>query len=226
MASLNFLREADKPQRCLLVMLPGRGDHAADYERRGFIAELQKRPISADVVVAEALYGYYARRNLVERLKEDVVDPARARGYEQVWFFGISMGGMGSLFWAKREPGVTGLVLFAPFLGDEEVIEEITKAGGPSAWKPKEPIAEEDYQRDLWRWLQGVLAKDDPRVYLGAGTTDRLAPAHRLLASVLPPERFFNAEGGHDWPTWSKLWVSFLDRSDFAQRCAAVSPAP
>ena len=225
MAALNYTREADKPHRCLLVMLPGRGDRAADYASHGFLDSLQKRPIAADVVVADAVYGYYARRNLVERLKTDVVEPARARGYEEVWLFGISMGGLGSLFYAQREPGLAAIVLFAPFLGDEEVIDEISKAGGATAWKAPEKLAEEDYQRMLWGWLQGALAKGEPRVYLGFGTEDRMAPAHRLLAAALPKDRVFQESGGHDWATWRKLWDDFLEHSDFAQRCADT-PSP
>jgi len=224
MTSIHAEREAGKPHRCLLVVLPGRGDHAQDFVSHGFVDALRKRPIAADVVVAEAVYGYYAKRTLIPRLQEDVIDPARARGYEQVWIAGISMGGLGSLLYAKAKPGgVAGIALFAPFVGDQDVIDEIRAAGGPAAWKPGN-ISEDDYQRELWRWLQGVLAKDDPKISLAFGEQDRMVSAHRLLASALPKERVLSTAGGHDWPTWAKLWDSFLDGSDFARACSDPSP--
>lgn len=219
MTSVKALREEGKPHKCLLVMLPGRGDRAADYEKHGFFEALRTRPLSVDAVAADATYGYYAHRTLFERLKTDVVEPARARGYEQVWYLGISMGGLGTLLNARNEGGVTGAVLLAPFVGDEDVVDEIAKAGGPASWKPGE-ISKDDYQRDLWKWLQGALPKDEPRITLGFGESDRMASAHRLLASALPEGRAFRAEGAHDWSTWTKLWNTILDGSDFSRSCA------
>ncbi|HEY3446458.1 MAG TPA: hypothetical protein VGK67_08830 [Myxococcales bacterium] len=219
MASVKSAREEGKPHKCLLVMLPGRGDRASDYRTHGFFEALEARPLSVDAVAADAVFGYYARRTLFERLRVDVVEPAKARGYEQVWFLGISMGGLGALLNAKSEGGVTGAVLLAPFVGDEDVIQEIEKAGGPAAWKPG-VIAQDDYQRELWKWLQGALPKDEPRLTLGFGESDRMAASHRLLASALPEGRVFRAEGAHDWPTWKKLWNAVLDGSDFSRSCA------
>ncbi|MGC4116867.1 MAG: hypothetical protein QM765_20360 [Myxococcales bacterium] len=219
MTSVKALRGEGKPHKCLLVMLPGRGDSADDYRTHGFFDALQKRPLSVDAVAANAVFGYYARRTLFERLETDVVEPAKARGYEQVWFLGISMGGLGTLMNAKTQGGVTGAVLIAPFVGDEDVIDEVEKAGGAAAWKPG-PIAEDDYQRDLWRWLQAALPKDEPRITLAFGESDRMARSHRLLATALPEGRTFRTDGAHDWPTWSKLWDAILDGSDFSRSCA------
>ncbi len=219
MTSVQSLREEGQPQRCLLVMLPGMGDSASDFPKHGFFDAMRKRPLSVDAVAADAGLGYYARRTLFERLRVDVIEPAKARGYEQVWLLGISMGGLGALLDAKSEGGVTGAVLIAPFVGDEEVLDEIELAGGPAAWRPGE-VAPDDYQRDLWRWLQAALARDEPRLTLAFGESDRLAAGHRLLASALPEGRVFRAEGGHDWGTWTRLWDAVLDRSDFARSCA------
>jgi len=221
MQSIQSLRPEGRTHKCLLVMLPGRGDHAEDYRTHGFFEALRKRPLSVDAVAADAVFGYYARRTLFERLRVDVVEPARARGYEQVWFLGISMGGLGTLLNAKDQAAgaVTGAILIAPFVGDEDVIEEIQKAGGPAAWKPG-AIDKDDYQRELWKWLQGALPKDEPRLTLGFGEQDRLAASHKLLASALPAGRVFRAEGAHDWPTWTRLWNTVLDGSDFATACA------
>ena len=225
MESLRYERDPGKPQRCLLVMLPGRGDHARDYASHGFIEALRKRPMSVDVVAADAVFGYYARRTLVERLRTDVIEPARAKGYEQVWLMGISMGGLGSLFYSKANPGFAGAVLLAPFLGEEEVIDEIAKAGGPATWKPGN-VTEDDWGRELWRWLIAAVAKDDPKIVLGFGESDRLAKGHRLLASILPEGRVYRTEGIHDWPAWTKLWDAVLDRSELSKACGEASAAP
>ena len=224
MASLKYDRASAQPRRCLLVMLPGRGDHAEEYARHGFIEALRKRPLAVDVVTADATFGYYARRTLMPRLREDVIEPAKAKGYEQVWFLGISMGGLGSLLYAKANPEFTGIVLLAPFLGDNDVIEEISKAGGVTGWTPG-VITEDDYQHDLWRYLKESVAKGAPRITLGVGEEDRLAAGHRLLASALPADHVFRTSGAHDWPTWTKLWDTVLTQSDFATSCAEQTGA-
>ncbi|MBI5543843.1 MAG: alpha/beta fold hydrolase [Deltaproteobacteria bacterium] len=224
MASLQYQRQADQPKRCLLLMLPGRGDRADDYAKHGFIEALQKRPLEVDAVAANAVVGYYARRTLLERLREDVLEPAKAQGYEQVWVVGISMGGLGSLLYAKEHPGFAGVVLLAPFLGDEAVIEEIEKVGGLGKWAPPAEIARDDYQRDLWRWLKGAVEKGQPRLLLGFGEQDFMARSHRLLAAALPEGSTFRTEGKHDWGTWSRLWNRLLDDSELARACAAPAP--
>ncbi len=225
MPSLEYSRSAEKPRRCLLVMLPGRGDRAADYAAHGFLEALQKRPLAVDAVVPDAVVGYYARRNLIERLRDDVVEPARRKGYEQVWVLGISMGGLGSLLYAKAQPEVNGVMLLAPFLGDADVLEEIGKAGGPRSWTPRR-ASDDDYQRDLWAYLQQVLASDQPRLSLGFGEQDRMADGHRLLAGALPADRVYRTTGGHDWDAWSRLWNAMLDRSEFATACAEPASHP
>jgi hypothetical protein len=50
------------------------------------------------------------------------------------------------------------------------------------------------------------------QIHLGYGLDDRFAPAHRLMAEVLAPDRVDTAAGGHDWPVWQQLWENFLDR--------------
>ena len=52
-----------------------------------------------------------------------------------------------------------------------------------------------------------------PAVYLGCGRDDRFATASALLAARLPADRVATAEGGHDWPTWTRLWETILRAS-------------
>lgn len=224
MASVQSLREAG-PGRCLLVMLPGRGDRAQDFAAKGFLEAIQKRPrLSVDAVAADAVFGYYARRTLFERLETDVLAPLKARGNDQVWLLGISMGGLGTLLEAKNRSGWAGAILLAPFLGEAELVAEIERAGGPAKWEPGK-VDPDDYQRELWAWLKGALPRDEPRITLAYGEQDRMAAQQRVLAAALPEGRVFRAPGGHDWATWTRLFDEVLDRSDFARACAA-SAAP
>ena len=212
----------DKQARCLLVLLPGRGDSAEDFAQHGFIQAIRDRKLDVDTISAHATLGYYARYTLAERLDADVYAPARAKGYEQIWFGGVSMGGLGSLVMAQRHGlELAGVILIAPYLGDNDIIHEITNAGGLAQWKPPASIAKDDYQHALWKWLKDATAKPEtaPPMYLAAGDQDRLTMGHHLLGAVLPPERRFRIRGGHDWGPWRKLWDDFLDHSDFTTRC-------
>ena len=87
--------------RCLMVFLPGFGDSDAEFDNHGFMAELRARKLSVDTISANAKIGYYARGTLADRIDTDVLAPNPA-GYEQVWFAGVSMGGMGTLLTGQR----------------------------------------------------------------------------------------------------------------------------
>jgi len=159
-------------------------------------------------------------------LAADVIQPARARGYQQVWLAGISMGGLGSLMYAHHHPDeINGVLAMAPFIGDRILIRDIQSVGGLAKWKapPRAKILDENnYQPELWRWLQAVTqgTEPGPPLYLGYGRTDKLAPAARLLAAELPPERVFESAGGHAWGPWTEQFTSFLDRSGIRSSCA------
>jgi enterochelin esterase-like enzyme len=193
----------------LLVLLPGRADTAEDFKREGF-AEIA-RAAGVDVVAAEASLGYYARETLPERLSEDVIEPARRSGYAAIWLAGVSMGGLGTLYYAKARPGVVaGVLAIAPYLGDDDVIDEIEAAGGLSRWMPPARIDPKDWERSLWSWLQACTSHRIacPPIFLGYGENDRLAKADRLLAAALPPERVLVVSGGHDWEPWRRIFAS------------------
>ena len=49
-------------------------------------------------------------------------------------------------------------------------------------------------------------------IHLGLGRQDRFADRHALLAAVLPAGDVDWVSGGHDWPTWRRLWDNFLDQ--------------
>lgn len=216
---------ANPHARCLVVFLPGMGDSAEDFEDNGFVAEVHKRKLSVDMVAAHATLGYYARGSFPERAATDVVRPARASGYEQLWLIGMSMGGMGTLFYSRAHtPEVTGVLALAPYLGEDGLIDEIEGQGGLARWQgpPRsEVLTEDNFQGEIWRWLQAVARGQEagPRIYLGFGRGDRLARADELLAAVLPADQVYRIDGGHDWGTWKVLLGQFLDSSEFARSC-------
>ncbi len=213
------------PAKCLFVFLPGMGDRAETFEKRGFVEALRQRNLSADVRAADATFGYYMKGTFLERLASDVITPAKARGYQEIWLVGPSMGGFGSLFYARAHtPDITGVLAIAPFLGEREVIEEITAAGGLKNWRApaKVDVPDRDnYQRELWRWLQAATQGREPAplIFAGYGREDRLRVADALLVAELPPERVFLTDGGHEWPAWQRILGAFLDSPAFASHC-------
>ena len=173
------------------MFLPGFGDDEKTFVEHGFVEAMTARGLAVDSISTGATYGYYYRRTLLQRLREDVIDPARTRGYEQIWLVGVSMGGLGSLLLAKdQDPRIAGVYLLAPYLGDDDLLGEIDRAGGVARWEPGH-VAPDDYQRDLWRYLKRVTEQPQapPLLYLGAGDKDKLGYGHRLLAAALPPDR-------------------------------------
>jgi pimeloyl-ACP methyl ester carboxylesterase len=197
------------------VFLPGRWNRALQYETEQFVQAVHDAGIRADMVAVEAHYGYYATRTVVTRLREDVIAPALAQGYDEIWLVGVSMGGLGALLYVRDYPDdITVVVALAPFLGDTDVIAEIRAAGGVQQWHPA-TIVPGDYQRQLWQWLKTHLARREAGtgLYLGYGQQDRFAPAHQLLATCLPAARVFTNLGGHDWQTWRPLWQAFLKQA-------------
>ncbi len=214
-----------KQAKCLMVLLPGAGDVAGTFREEKFVEAMQKSGASADVVAANATLGYYLRGIAPERIELDVIAPLRSRGYEQIWVTGISMGGFGSLHYTQSYPEhIDGILALAPYLGDKPILKEIKDAGGLAKWTP-DPLVkldEDNYQRQLWSWLHGVLVTKTkgPEIYLGYGDSDGLGVADSLLAQSLPEDHVFHAPGGHDWPPWLQMFEAFLKNSEFQRRCA------
>jgi pimeloyl-ACP methyl ester carboxylesterase len=205
----------EKPARCLVVFLPGRGDRASTFTERGFIEAFEQSGASVDLVATDATLGYYVTGTISERLETDVIAPARARGAEQLWLVGNSMGGLGLFSYARRHP-VDGVFALAPFLGPTALSDEVRAAGGLGAWNATDG---DDY-RQLWSSLQREVKEGRPTIYLGYGEQDRLASQDSVLGAALPEGHVFHVAGGHDWVTWRKLLQQFLERSDFKTRCA------
>lgn len=195
----------------LLVMLPGVASRPESFVQEGLVADLRRQGLAADVVMADAHLGYFLDRSVLRRLQADVIAPARARGYRQIWLVGISLGGFGALGYATRHGAdIDGVVALAPYLGPDALLREIQRAGGVQAWQAgARPPAGDELEREIWRWLAAPPA-DAPPVWLGYGREDRLGLGHRLMAAALAPERVLEVAGGHDWAPWRQLWRQWL----------------
>jgi pimeloyl-ACP methyl ester carboxylesterase len=208
--------------RRVVIFLPGRRDTAEDFSHHRFAQVARAAGWEARFVAADARMPYYEQTSLVSRLREDVVLPEKARGATELWLVGISLGGLGSLLYAREHPeDLSGIALLAPYLGEGPLLEEIRSGGGLRSWNPGQLPPGKDLFRDLWGWLKTatVSGGTKPAIYLGYGTRDRYAGAHAILATALPPERVFTTPGGHDWRTWERLWGTM------AGTCASTGPA-
>lgn len=191
--------------RELVVLMPGRGERQGDFRRQGVIDEVGRQRPDAHVIAPDAHLGYYFSRTIVGRLREDVIGPARRRG-ERVTLLGVSLGGLGSLAYALEHPGeVDQILLVAPYLGEEELFEEIRKAGGLRRWEPRQPLDEDDYGRRLWKRIrdQWVVGGRPPPMRLVVGRDDHLLAASRLLGDeVMGREGYREVDGRHTWAAW------------------------
>jgi hypothetical protein len=215
--------------KVLLVFMPGAQEVPADIVARGFVAMVRARNIAADVVVADTHVGYFRAGTVLQRLQDDVIAPARGRGYAGIWLAGISLGGLGALLYAadvdaQGRPPIDGVLAIAPFLGAPRLVDEVAAAGGLSPWQPRDPVAATDRQRLLLLWLKGyggASAATRPPLFLGYGAQDRFAAANALLGDLLPPGHVFIAPGGHDWAPWEVVWGQMLDRAPLPRVLAA-----
>ena len=198
--------------RCLAVLLPGRYAIPEGFKRGGFGRTVAEKGIAMDVVAVDAHLGYYRTRTVLERIRTDVIEPARRRGYEEIWLAGTSLGGLGSLLYLRdHREEIRGVLAIAPYLGEEDVLDEIEAAGGPQRWN-QPPVSEADIGRIVWSWLaRGGASGEDVPVYLGWGSSDRFDRSNRMFASLLPPERVLTTHGGHDMETWNRIWAQFLE---------------
>jgi pimeloyl-ACP methyl ester carboxylesterase len=193
-----------------VVLLPAAYTFLEDFQKEGFVAAVRDRGLPLDLSFVELKLEHLTDRSILERLRHEVVLPARASGCT-LWLGGISLGGFVALAYVERYPReIDGLCVLAPYLGDHRVTGEIQRANGVAEWTPGE-LADDDDERRIWRFIKMRRAWPG-RLHLGYGCEDRFAASHRLMATALGPESVDTVPGGHDWPAWRLLWRNFLDR--------------
>lgn len=228
--ALTYSHDATTRQPHLLVMMRGFGEDHHVFEREGVIDEIRKRDLPFDVVVPNTHFGYYQGRTLVQRLKADIIGPARAQGYEHVWLAGFSMGGLGALLYLRDQPGdIDGVLLTSPFLGYDSIHQDIRLAGGPAKWHAQAMEASREaspdvgvdaWQADIWGWIAEQKFGAMQPVRMAYGERDFIVgdgPA--LLASVLPEQHVIRSAGTHSIASMKALFMRQLDQ------LAALYPA-
>lgn len=222
-----LLLPAPQPAQRLVVVLPGRGDDLGALQRAGIAQAIQSQWPDADVLLTGLALGYYLHGNAMQRL-QDVIAPTRAHGYRETWLLGASLGGMGALMYDRAHPGqIDGLVLLAPYLGEPPLMQDIKDAGGLSQWNAGPAPAHIDnnnYQHELWRYLQG-WSRDQARtrtVWLAYGDRDPLRAALPLLAPLLPPSHVLVRSGGHAWTVWTPAAREILAAADSERRAQSA----
>ncbi len=219
--------EPARAGRCadtLLVLLPGAYDAPGDFVRAGFVRAVRARRLPVDLLLLDAHTDYYLGQQIVERLRDEVVLPARAQGYARIWLVGISLGGYGATLFASRHGAlVDGVFAVAAFLGRRDLPAAVGRAGGLLHWDG-ELAGADALDLALWRWLRRHLTDPDrptPQFWLGYGEDDRFIASNRLLAAALPPGRVLATSGGHEWGPWLQLWERFLAARPWAAAASA-----
>ncbi len=220
-------RSGSDPASCLIVFLPGAGDTARHYVDHGFTAQVVRSQIHADMAAFNTTLAHYREDSFAARVRDEVLFPARNRGYEHVWLVGISMGGGGALRTAAAHPGlVDGVVLIAPFLGSLGLVREIAMRGGPRYWEATADIRRRSVYAHAWEWAGHPRKPSGQAVplHLGFGTEDLLAPVAETLAMALPTSHVIRGGGGHNWRVWSDLWRGFTESGFLQRTCGTTSP--
>ena len=168
-----------------------------EYEERGLVDAIINCNEQVMVVGVEAYFAYYRTKTIVDRLREDVILPLRSQGIEEVWLLGTSMGGVGTfLYRAKHPEEIDGIIAIAPFLGERDELD---------AYLAGDPDEQDNKMAIIWDDLN-TNATGDPKIILGFGAEDSLAPGIQWLAPQLPKDDVVERPGGHDWETWSAMW--------------------
>jgi pimeloyl-ACP methyl ester carboxylesterase len=210
-----------------VALVAGASQEPEHFLEAGFAAAVRERGLALDLKFIAPQMQHLLDRSALDRLRRDVVAPARAAGCRSLWLGGVSLGGFFALCYAERHPSdLDGICLLAPYLGNRLTIGRIERAGGFAAWHAETRAdgnaerCDGDEEQSVWRYLHAA-AHSGPRLHLGYGIADRFAGAHRLLGAGLPASAVDAIDGDHDWFTWRRLWNSFLDKlaADFPQ-CA------
>jgi len=192
------------PPEAVFVLLPGRWDRPEDFVRHGFLALLAEEGWSAEVVGCDLHVGYFRQGTAALRLGEDVLGKLAPYQRECTYLVGISLGGLGAILADHQFPGPWKLVLLAPYLGERKRGRQNLDPKVASLGKTN-PLAPQ-----LLSWLASRAPQ--PRLWLGYGASDPYAPGHAFLASQLPADHVVLLPGGHDWPTWRRLFRTLLHR--------------
>ena len=196
-----------------IALLSGSYTEPEDLAREGFVDAVRRRGLAAEIVMAGVRAAHFADGSVVERLRADVLQPLRGRGFQRVWVAGISLGALAALCHAARhEDEAERRVLLSPYPGTREVLREVAAAGGLASWRPViGPHG--DLEREAWRWLRdGGARRAAVECYYGAA--DRFVEGQRMMAAAMAPAAVHEVAGGHEWEDWRSMWNEFLEHAE------------
>jgi hypothetical protein len=218
-------RTGSSRSKNLLILMPGAGNRHSSFEDHGFIHSATDAGLTADILTVDTSYEQFSDLSIEKRLHEEVVLPARLAGYEHIWMGGISLGGFGTMVYARKNANMlAGLVLIAPYLGNKGTLAEIRSAGGLDSWDPD--IADDYDERHVWKIIKNYPRAFTPNLplFLLYGNDDRFVEFHQLLATRLKPDAISTVSGGHDWPVWQALWQHFINNGPLSASSPFSSP--
>lgn len=219
-------RAAEKPANHLIVLLAGRGASASYFMDQKWVDIARVHGVDVDFIAPYAHYGYYVTDVLVTRLNEDVIEPARRQGYQSISLVGISMGGFGSIMYSERFPQkIDQLFLIAPYLGNEEVHNEIRESGGLGNWQMKKENADK-WNHYMWRRLKELTTDPEKKnkIYLGYGDMDKMRGLD-LLEENMPQEHVVTVPGAHKDVVFTRLWEVMVEKGFLSDK-AYLSRSP
>lgn len=191
-----------RPAAQLWVLLAAAGDRI-DALRAGCTPV----PDGVDCLYVESALDGLGDGSLPAALYEHWLQPLRAR-YRRIVLGDLSIGGLLALALTDTWPDLADAhVLIAPYPGNRGLIADLAATGGAGAWLHRP--APETLERRGWRGLQTLAASGRPP-WLGYGAADRFADGLQQMACLLPPACVEVIDGGHDWPTWQRLWAHWL----------------
>lgn len=222
---------AARPAHRLVVVLPGRGDSLNSLAGSGIAQLIHRQWPDADVILTGLTMPFYLQGRATERLHDEVLVPAEARHYDQVWLAGISLGGMGALLYERAYPdAIDGMLLLSPYLGDRPIYRQIMAAGGLAKWQPgpAQPLGPDTFQRELWRSIRrwSTHPVRTHSIWVAYGAQEPFADRIRLLGSQLPADHVFELPGHHDWDLWTPAAQTLLEHARLPARKAPGRPGP
>jgi len=116
-----------KASKDLIVLLRGMGGSHASFEKERLINQLEVFHLNYELAAPNLNFGNYSGESLNERFKTSIIEPAKARGIENIWLVDVSMGGLGYLIYLSEYPeDINGVYLLSRYLGYDNVEKEIT----------------------------------------------------------------------------------------------------
>lgn len=205
----------------LIVFLPGLYDKAEIFKEEQFFTMARNAGIKADMVAASIHIDHLLQERVTERIEKDVFKNAIKSRYKNIWFVGVSLGGLNSLlFYKKHAKDICGVVALAPYLAGKVLTKELQKAGGIKNWSPvyidnsKEVDDNEIMYRNLqklWIWFKDQDRKNNlKQIFIGYGDEDRYIDTQKLFSVLLPVNNITVIAGKHKWKTGRKLWLKQL----------------